>query len=156
MPTFLLKMKAELEGIACLRPLKGNNWKINVVSSGGHSREGITVSDADEQELEGSRGTAHFIIRWERSMEPAYIKLVPMKGVDGTYTKSGEFQTILAMECRGIEPATWIPSTDFDAISSGGKVFEAVDLTDKEWSEFDEDADVAVSILDLEFKIERA
>ena len=158
MPLFHLLIKAEMEGIAKLEPVVNNNWKFNIKSSGGHERNGITVSAGDEQEIEGSRGTANFIIRWDKGAEPSHIKLVTpkVKGFDGCYTKSGEWTVILAMECRGIEPVDWIPSVDFDAISNAGKRFEAIDMTDKEFSDYDEEADEAVSILNLEYRFERA
>lgn len=158
MPIFHLLMKADLEGIAKLEPVPGNNWKFNIRSSGGHERNGITVSSADEMEIEGSRGTANFIVRFDKGSDPSYIKLVEpkIKGFDGSYSKSGEWVTILAMECRGLEPVDWVPSVDFDAISNSGKRFEGIDLSDKDFSDYDDEADEAVSILNLEWKFERA
>jgi hypothetical protein len=107
--------------------------------------------------LEGSRGEANFIIKWPGSSGQAYIKLLSnVKGVKTSYNAedSGNFVTILAMECRNVEPTTWYPSLDFLICSSGGKQFENVDLSEKEWADYDEENDLSVSIMNLEYKIE--
>ena len=56
MPLYLLQIKAELENIASIQPKENNLWKLNIVSSGGDSKDGITVSGEDIIELEGSKG----------------------------------------------------------------------------------------------------
>ena len=56
MPLYLLQIKAELENIASIQPIENNLWKLNIVSSGGDSKDGITVSGEDIIELEGSKG----------------------------------------------------------------------------------------------------
>lgn len=45
---------------------------------------------------------------------------------------------------------------DFHAKSVGrtGTVFESIDLSDKEWTEYDEEGDLSVSVMELEYKIE--
>ena len=69
-----------------MKPQAGNMWKFNVNSGdGGFSRDGITFSSLDELDLEGSRGIANFIVRWDKASSQSYIKLVDMKGVTGKY-----------------------------------------------------------------------
>lgn len=45
---------------------------------------------------------------------------------------------------------------DFHAKSVGrtGTVFESIDLSEKEWTEYDEEGDLSVSVMELEHKIE--
>ena len=45
---------------------------------------------------------------------------------------------------------------DFHAKSVGrtGTVFESIDLSEKEWTEYDEEGDLSVSVMELEYKIE--
>ncbi len=119
-------------------------------------RKGITVSSEDVYPLEGSRGEANFIIKWPYANEQSYIKFISPKGVATSIPaeKSGEYVTILAMECRNIEPTAWHPSFDFIVKSSGGTVFDKVDLSDKDWADYDEENDLSVSITNLEYKIE--
>ena len=107
MPVFVLKIKCEIENIEEITSLPGNLWKFNVSSGdGGHRRDGITVTTDDEIELEGSKGTANFVVRWDKASSQSYIKIVNMKNVNGSYKadQTGKWVSILAMDCRGIEP----------------------------------------------------
>jgi hypothetical protein len=111
------------------------------------------------QPLDGSKGEAHFVMKWPGGNgQQAYMKIVDMKGVDGTYQAdaTGSWVTILALECRGLKPIQWIPEMDFIAESSAGHYFEQVELTEHEhdWAEYDEENDLAVSITNFECKIE--
>mmetsp|Transcript_18882 Transcript_18882/g.18194 ORF Transcript_18882/g.18194 Transcript_18882/m.18194 type:complete len:158 (+) Transcript_18882:272-745(+) len=157
MVLFLLKMKADLENILELQPQFENLWKFNISSQDSEERLGITVSKADILELNGSKGDANYVMKWHKAdSHQAYIKLVDVKKVDGTYKTSGEWTTLLGLECRGLTPTAWIPGVDFHAKSVGrtGTIFESIDLSDKEWAEYDEEGDLSVSIMNLEYKIE--
>lgn len=59
-------------------------------SSGEDTREGVEVSSADEVELAGSRGTAHFALKWARdARQQANLNVVEdIKGLALQY--SGE------------------------------------------------------------------
>lgn len=63
---------------------------------------------------------------------------------------------IIGWECRGLEVQRWIPNIDFVVETKDGTIYENVDLSDSDgWAEYDEENDVAVSITDLQFIIER-
>lgn len=63
-------------------------------------------------------------------------------------------QTVLTLECRGVEVVGWHAATDFHAESSGGAKWEAIDLSEGDWSEYDGDADLPVSVTDVETQVE--
>lgn len=160
MPTYALEIKADLEGIARLIPNENNPWQFDIASESGgaETKEGITVSAVDDLEIEGSRGTANFIMKWRESKQHAYIKIVPMHKEAGVYPieKAGEFVKIVAFECRGLTLENWKPGADFFAESPVGTIFRDVDLTDPDgWTDYDEEAGEAVSIMNLEFRIVR-
>lgn len=156
MPEFVLEIKADLENIEKLVPIDGNLWKFDVESLSGELREGITFSASEELQIQGSRGTAHFIMKFSGEMDAATIKVVSIKKNDGTYSASGRFTKVLALECRNVIPTRWIPGEDFAAISSAGKNFPLIDLSGGSWADYDEDNDLPVSVMDLEHKITRA
>lgn len=89
--------------------------------------------------------------------QQSYIKIVNIPKCNGEYSnQSGEFQTILGLECRGLEIERWIPSTDFVVETLDGTIFENVDLSDSDgWAEYDERNDKSVSITDVESNIIR-
>jgi hypothetical protein len=75
MPLFLLKIKCTLDGVAEMAPIPGALWKFDIESGGGDSREGITVGANDEYELTGSKGTANYVMKWDRNAPESYIKV---------------------------------------------------------------------------------
>lgn len=96
-------------------------------------------------------------MKWDNSSPQSYIKFVPVKKVDGSYTAadSGTFKAIVGLECRGLEITKWIPGADFSGESLGGKVFDSVDLSEGDWTEYDDDADLSLSVLELRHEITR-
>lgn len=104
--------------------------------------------------IDGSRGEANFLVKWPGASAQSYIKLISVKNVSGEYKSSGQWVTILGMECRGLVPSNWIPGIDFNATSTGGTQFEGIDLTEKEWADYDEENDQSVSVMNVESKLE--
>ena len=81
-------------------------------STGDDVREGVRVSAADEVDLPGSRGSAHFALKWARdARHAAHLTLAPVKGVTRAYTGAddGTWVGVVGMECRGLEPVSWQP-----------------------------------------------
>jgi len=157
MPVFLVEIKCELENVE-LTPNDNNLWKMDVTSDSSEVREGITVSAADEMELEGSRGTAHFIMKWDKGAPQAYIKILdkhPKGKGDGSYkaSNSGQWTYVFQMECRGLTPTRLIPGIDFRVVSTAGHVFEDVDLGERDWADYDEENDLSCSISNFEARI---
>lgn len=60
------------------------------------------------------------------------------------------------MDRRGVEPIEWHPSTDFTVTSGGGTVFDDVDLSEGEWTEYCEKSAAPVSIMEIEHTFEPA
>lgn len=57
----------------------------------------------------------------------------------------------------GLEITRYIPTIDFHAISGESNYkFESIDLSDLEWSEYNEQDDLAVSIMNVETRVVRA
>lgn len=158
MPQFVLKIKCELENMAHITLLPGSTFKFDVVSPSGEIRKGITFNAVDEFEIAGSKGNANFIMKWEGSSAQSYIKVVPIKKVDGSYTTddSGKWKPVLGLECRGLDLGAWFPGDNFTGASTAGAQFDTIDLEEGDWTEYDERGDLSVSVMNLEFEIARA
>jgi hypothetical protein len=157
MPVFVLQIKCDLENIDYLCPQVNNTWIFDIGSTDDfEKREGVTISRADVLELDGSKGTANYVMKWKGAKNQAYMKIIDQKGLTERYTNadSGKWKTILALECRGLIPLAWTPSIDFHVHSVGGTKFEAVDLSSREWADYDEENDISVSILELEGRVQ--
>ena len=114
------------------------------------------MSRADVIPLEGSKGDANYVMKWPGSKVQAYIKIIDLKNVSGSYgaESTGEWTAVLGLECRGLEPLKCTLERDFVAESSGGHYFEEVDLSEGDWAEYDEENDMSVSVMNVETKIE--
>jgi len=161
MTIYAIEVCATLENVASLTPLTGVLWKLDIESEGGGDiRENITVdtSEDGEQELDCSRGTANFIIKWSKGdSHHAYIKMLDVKKsqgdkktkskakkgkagacddesgaqgeVDGTYrSQTEEWVAVACMECRGLKPTKVHLGHDFKITTSAGTVFEDAEL----------------------------
>ena len=64
-------------------------------------------------------------------------------------------QGVAKLECRGVEVTAWRPHPDtvFKVAAESGKEFDA-DLSE-DFTDFDEDGGVPVSVLDVETKVEK-
>mmetsp|Transcript_5211 Transcript_5211/g.14939 ORF Transcript_5211/g.14939 Transcript_5211/m.14939 type:complete len:162 (+) Transcript_5211:306-791(+) len=151
----VLEIKAEAENVESIKLPKGYVYTITVKNPAGEdTREGVTVSSREEVELSGSRGTAHFALKWARdARQQANLQVVEdIKGV--TLEWSGENQgwaPLVAFDCRGLEPIAFQPQDGFIVKAASGTVFEDVDLSD-DWSEYDEKASELVSVSDLQWR----
>lgn len=72
----------------------------------------------------------------------------------GKYTNDdqGNFKSIATFDCRGIEPVAFQPSEGWIVKCESGKMFENVDLSEKEWVEYDEKSKNSVGIYEFEHK----
>ncbi|CAL5229987.1 g13420 [Coccomyxa viridis] len=163
----MLFIRARLEHVAELSLPKGYTYTITVKdSTGDDERKGVEVTSTHEEELPASRGSANFALRWHRdSKMPAHLnvqeiqKEAKTKGKDilrAAYTAEdeGKFIGIVGFECRGLEVTDWHPQDGFTVKSSSGAVFEDVDLSEKEWMDYDEKLGESIGIYDLEWKLQ--
>ncbi len=158
---FLLYIKADFDGPVSsleLEPLC--SFEIDVKESGGQEeRKGVVIDDSEEHELSGSRGTAHFAMKWSRdSKHFSTINLErrmanvfdPHRGV--TKDDHGKFVPVVGFECRGLEPIAWYPRDEFRVLGESGAVWDSVDLSEKEWFDYDEKSGESVGITDIEYE----
>ncbi|GMH39908.1 hypothetical protein BSKO_07812 [Bryopsis sp. KO-2023] len=153
MPTFLLCLKANLENVEAFKLSGDNHFPLTIQNSEGDDTKEVVVTTQEEIPLSGSRGTAHFVMKWDKSSKKeAYINVVEIKGVTRDYLEAdnGEFVPMIGFECRGVEPIAYRPEDGFLVESTGGKRFEDVDISEKDWCDFDEDAGVPVGVYELE------
>lgn len=71
--------------------------------------------------------------------------------VNTEYTSDdeGKFKTVIAFDCRGLE-LTAFDARDGWAVRSGSKLFTDVDLSEKEWVEYNDIDNIPVEINGIE------
>ncbi|KAK3283790.1 hypothetical protein CYMTET_8531 [Cymbomonas tetramitiformis] len=149
-----LKIKCQMENVTNLHAPPGYQWCLTVKQSDGSEEKGpVFVNEEEDIDLNGSKGTAHFVMKFEGSNKESYLNVVrDLKNVTKPYNEEdvGSWVTICVFECRGLEPITWHPQAGFNAQSTGGKRFEGeVDLTE-DWCEYDDNKDLSLEITELE------
>lgn len=151
----MLEVDAETEFVSSIRLPKGYEYTITVKNSAGEDvRENVTVSSREEVDLTGSRGTAHFALKWARDAKhQASLQVVEeIKKLKLEWSsEDNQFGPLVGFDCRGLEPISWQPQDGFIVTASNGAVFEDVDLSD-DWSEYEEKAKQVISISDLKWR----
>lgn len=81
------------------------------------------------------------------------IVYVSMAVLKAAYTAddAGKFKTIVAFDCRGVEPVEFSPRSGWLVKSAeNGQSFEDVDLSEDDWVEYDNKNKISVGIYDFE------
>ena len=154
MVVHLIYIKGDLENITTLQIPQDHDWLLSFRDQSGDERRGVKLNATETKEIPGSRGSANLLLKFPAGNAPATISVTAIKGVDGKYTNSGEFQAVLAVESRGAELIEWKPTGFYIAETGKGHQFESVDLMDGDWCEFDEEAGVSVGVYNVETKVE--
>ena len=157
MPIFTLQIKADFENIDYIELIPNNLFKLDVENN-GQIKEGITVSSEDLIEIDGSKGTANFVMKFTGAKQSSHISIIKnAKGTTGRLSQDDiGFVTIATMECRGLNIIKWHISNDFMAVGLTGTKFNEVDLSDEDgYADFDEATGQGVSIEAVETKIGR-
>mmetsp|Transcript_8134 Transcript_8134/g.27036 ORF Transcript_8134/g.27036 Transcript_8134/m.27036 type:complete len:162 (-) Transcript_8134:49-534(-) len=159
MPVHTLCVSLEHENVQSFIVPQGHSFCLDVKQSDGdEERKGVWVSVNEENELQGSRGTANFIIRFPDANKQSSLNVVEIPKVTRPWTADdgSKMVPVIAFDCRGLEPTAWYPESGYTIESTSGTKFEDVDLSD-EWCDYDEKLKESLSIskVNYEFKTHR-
>ncbi|KAJ1444960.1 hypothetical protein M885DRAFT_551376 [Pelagophyceae sp. CCMP2097] len=172
MPVYVAYIKAELENVGLLGPMVEHTWTIDVKDCmSDEIRKEVTIDPTDLIDLEGSRGIANLVIRFTDSKEKAQCTLLDNEAYKTKFKKSKTALKSIPRALTGDDSDTWVPILAFEArgmdvtklhlclgdfvvTSTGGKVFDEVDLSSGDWADYDDEEDLAVSIMSAESKVE--
>ncbi|EOD46069.1 putative duf866 domain-containing protein [Neofusicoccum parvum UCRNP2] len=157
-----LTLTAELEGVTGLLPTDTAEkpfyytFKVQCTSCRETHPNWVSVSRHEQNEVSGSRGEANFVWRCKncKREHSANITAAP-----NAYSQQlpPKRQNIITFDCRGLEFVEFKPDGEWQAtgVESGTK-FEAIDLTEGDWFDYDEKAGEEVSVKDMKWEIVRA
>eukprot|EP00919_Chromeraceae_sp_WS-2016_P050464 GHVR01119653.1.p1 GENE.GHVR01119653.1~~GHVR01119653.1.p1 ORF type:complete len:171 (+),score=35.73 GHVR01119653.1:35-514(+) len=159
MPLIAVRVKADLENVRSITFPENNLWCFDVKESNGEEvREKVTMITDEMFDLTNSRGTAHFIIKWDGSKHQSTINIEQLKGVSNTYEEdnSGTFKTVTVLDCRGVEPIKCHPRGGVQVITTAGAILEDIQLNE-DWYDVCPKTSTPVQIenLEFEFKVHR-
>ncbi|KAI4725623.1 DUF866-domain-containing protein [Aureobasidium sp. EXF-10728] len=157
-----LTLTAELNGVTDLAPIDTEDspfyytFKVQCTSCREIHPNWVSVSRFEQNEVSGSRGEANFVWKCKncKREHSASIKEAPKPYVHNDTPKA---QKIIEFDCRGLEFVEFKPDGEWKAtgIDSNTK-FDAIDLTEGDWYDYDEKASEEVSIQGQKWEIKRA
>ncbi|PSK59266.1 hypothetical protein B9Z65_3590 [Elsinoe australis] len=157
-----LALKAELEGVTELRPQDTEDspfyytFKVQCTSCREVHPNWVSVSRFEKNEQSGSRGEANFVWKCKNCKREHTANIVDAPKPYETQSPA-KAVNIITFDCRGLEFVEFKADGDWLAkgVESGSK-FEAIDLSEGDWYDYDEKAGEEVSIRDMKWEIRRA
>jgi CXXC motif containing zinc binding protein, eukaryotic len=128
-------------------------WHLSVkCSSCGTEVKEVWAQASEEQEVSGSRGTAHVVIKCKGCKRQNTITIEDMKEKAMFDVAGTDFVTFGVFDCRGLEITGWHVGEGFSCVGSDtGTAFDDIDLSDPDgWFDYDEDAECPVSIEEVQ------
>lgn len=151
-----LQIKAVLENITDLEAYnKDFRWylKLKCMNCGEEAEKWQYMALVETFPLKGGRGEAHFVCKCKLCGRENSVEILPDYLKKYTADDSETYKTIVAFDCRGVEPIDFSPRGGFRAVGeSSGTKFDEISLEEKDWADYDEKAKVSVSIDELEYK----
>jgi len=161
-----LQIKAFLENVTGLIPddIPNFQWhlKIKCTQCGEVPEHWQYATLSEEQALKGGRGSANFIYKCKLCSKQNSLDIIEDSVVSYDMLDNNKFKTIVIFDCRGLEPVDFDPRDGWK--SQGYKenedgegevtstIFSDVDLTDKEWADYDEKSDESTCISEFAVK----
>eukprot|EP00112_Aurelia_sp_Birch-Aquarium-sp1_P000828 Seg1079.10 transcript_id=Seg1079.10/GoldUCD/mRNA.D3Y31 product="UPF0587 protein v1g245604" protein_id=Seg1079.10/GoldUCD/D3Y31 len=154
-----LEIKADLENITNLiADGEDFRWylKLKCLNCGEESKAFVYLTLIESSPLKGGRGHASLVSKCKLCSRDnsADIMKDSIKSYD--IENSGQFKAVVAFECRGMEPVDFSPRAGWIAKGAESTSQFEIDLTEKEWYDFDEKTSNPVSIVDLQYRFSRA
>ncbi|KAH0289202.1 DUF866-domain-containing protein [Aureobasidium namibiae CBS 147.97] len=157
-----LFLTAELNGVTDLAPIDTEDspfyytFKVQCTSCREVHPNWVSVSRFEQNEMSGSRGEANFVWKCKncKREHSASIKEAPKAY---THSDTPKAQKIIEFDCRGLEFVEFKPDGEWKAIGvESNTKFDAIDLTEGDWYDYDEKASEEVSIQGQKWEIKRA
>ncbi|KAG8188046.1 hypothetical protein JTE90_009920 [Oedothorax gibbosus] len=155
-----LQIKVVLEGITDLEAYGEDfRWymKLKCMNCGEEPEKWQYVDLTEKLPLKGGRGEANFVSKCKLCSRENSVEILPESRKMYTAEDSETFKTIVVFDCRGVEPIDFSPRIGFRAKGeSSGTKFDEINLEEKEWVDYDEKANLSVSICEMEHKFVKA
>ncbi|KAK4887751.1 hypothetical protein RN001_004022 [Aquatica leii] len=155
-----LQIKANLEFLEELYTSHPNfsfYFKIRCLNCGEASDKWHDVSELEKFGSENKHSESNFVAKCKLCGRENSLSIV--KDSNGKFSNKhrNKFQTIVTFDCRGIEPIDFDPNSGWVAkVEDTGKLYHDIDLSEKEWVEYDSDIKQSIGIYDFEFQFVKA
>ena len=163
-----LQVRAQLENVTDLKP-DGEDFrwylKLKCVGCGETPNHWQYVTSSEKTAVKGGRGEANAVIKCKLCSRENSIDILTESIGRYSYedSESNKFTTIVAFDCRGLEPVDFDPRVGW--VASGykiatedddtenhvtGTIFSDIDLSEKEWADYDDKSEESTFISDFQ------
>ncbi|KAF0310823.1 UPF0587 protein [Amphibalanus amphitrite] len=149
-----LQLRATLENVTDIQPQPDDDdfrWyvKLRCNHCGDQPDHFVYLCATEEVPVKGGRGHANMAVKCKLCGRDNHVDIVP--GSVKPLTESEKFQTVVEFDCRGVELTDFSPRVGWTCRGAeSGTKFGDVDLSEKEWVEYDEKAGESVGIYDVQ------
>uniref|UniRef100_A0AC35UDB2 DUF866-domain-containing protein n=1 Tax=Rhabditophanes sp. KR3021 TaxID=114890 RepID=A0AC35UDB2_9BILA len=155
MPFFTLQIKANLTNIESLSPdcNESFRWQIKTSCSNCRQQDDQWKYIVFEDIEEGPKGRSecHLIEKCSLCGRQNTLEIIPNSFGKYSSEKNGQFQDMLQLDCRGMEPVAFDFRNNWVAVGEGSNTkFEDVDLSSDIWCDYDEKSGESVEIGEYE------
>ncbi|XP_066919020.1 CXXC motif containing zinc binding protein-like isoform X2 [Clytia hemisphaerica] len=153
-----LQIKAQLEFLTDLKPESEDfRWyiKVKCLNCGEESKSFIYLTLLESNALKGGRGQASMVSKCKLCSRENSIDILKDTISSYTFEDSESFKTVVAFECRGMEPIEFSPRAGWVAKGAETTSSFTVDLTEGDWCDFDERSGESVGIYEIEHKFQK-
>uniref|UniRef100_A0A7N0UU09 CXXC motif containing zinc binding protein n=1 Tax=Kalanchoe fedtschenkoi TaxID=63787 RepID=A0A7N0UU09_KALFE len=158
MVNFMLMIAADLENLTNLQPQGGvddpdfaYHFKVKCGNCGEASQKETVVSLGETISQPRGKGECHLLQKCKFCGRDGMITMIPGRGKPLTQelSESGQFAPLMLLECRGFEPVGFLFGAGWRVEAISGTLYENVDLSEDEFTEYDEKGEVPVMISNL-------
>ena len=149
-----LQIKVQLENV---EEIRGNadeefRWylKLKCTSCGEINNSWQYVCLAESLETKGGRGSASMVQKCKICKRENHLDILKEYVKSYGAENDGTFVGVVAFECRGLEPIDFEIRSGWDVCCGSNKIFEDVDLSEKEWYDYNDQNNDSVSITEIE------
>ncbi|XP_050302298.1 CXXC motif containing zinc binding protein [Anthonomus grandis grandis] len=152
-----LKIKARLENVEELKPNPDHSFalKLKCSACGEISDKWHDVNESDKFPGRTGRSEHHYVGKCKMCGRDNTLDIVQGSIASYRNEDSENFKSIISFEGRGLEVVDYQPGDNWCVkVDGSSKIFSDVDLSEKEWVEYDEKIQDSVGVYDLEHLIE--
>jgi hypothetical protein len=160
-----LQIKAFLENVTGLEP-EGDDFrwylKFKCANCGEVPDHWQYINRTESQPVKGGRGEANCVAKCKLCSRENTVDIIADSINSYNHADSNKFKTVVVIDCRGMEPVEFSPRNgwtvkgykesqdDDEDGAETGTTFEDVDLTEKEWADYDEKSNESTCISEFE------
>ncbi|CAG9767253.1 unnamed protein product [Ceutorhynchus assimilis] len=155
--TIHCRIKARLENVEELKtnhPDYSFSLKLKCTGCGEVSDKWHDIIESEKFPGKTGRSENNYIAKCKMCGRENSLDIVPGSNASYTNEDSEKLKSIVAFECRGIEPVEFRPLEGWIVkVDGSSKIYNEVDLSEKEWVEYDENIQESVGVYDFDYKL---